>query len=156
MISFNKILTGLFTLLVFLSFSWKVEPLPKGFGYIKDHIPNIILDIRYYGSDNFVGKPVHGYINPVGIMTLDAIEALKKVQQELESQQLYLKVFDAYRPQKAVDHFSRWAKVLNDTLTKPKYYPNVNKADLFKLQYIASKSGPVSYTHLTLPTTPYV
>jgi D-alanyl-D-alanine dipeptidase len=139
--SFKIILTGLFTLFIMLGFSWKTLKLPNGFVYIQDHIPNAILDIRYSGPDNFVGKPVNGYLMPVGIITIEAVQALKKVQKELAFQELRLKIFDAYRPQKAVDHFSEWAVVLNDTLTKHKYYPNVEKSDLFKLQYIASKSG---------------
>lgn len=129
-----------FLYLAILSFKILVKP-PQGFVYIQDHIPDIILDIRYAGSDNFVGQPVDGYLKPVGIMSLEATTALQKVQTELKQQNLALKIFDAYRPQKAVDHFVRWAKALDDTLTKQKYYPKVKKSDLFKLQYIASKSG---------------
>lgn len=129
-----------FLYLAILSFKILMKP-PQGFVYIQDHIPDIILDIRYAGVDNFVGQPVDGYLRPVGIMSLEATTSLQKVQAELKQQNLALKVFDAYRPQKAVDHFVRWAKVLDDTLTKKKYYPNIKKSDLFKLQYIASKSG---------------
>jgi len=129
-----------FTYLITLSFKILVKP-PQGFVYIKDYIPDIILDIRYAGTDNFVGQPVDGYLKPVGIMSLEATTALQNVQTELKEQNLGLKVFDAYRPQMAVDHFVRWAKNLDDTLTKQKYYPHIEKSNLFKLQYIASKSG---------------
>jgi D-alanyl-D-alanine dipeptidase len=115
--------------------------LPTGFVYLKDVVPSVVLDIRYYGEDNFVGTRVNGYHDSVCIISETAAKAMKKVSDELVIQNLRLKVFDAYRPQKAVDHFSRWAKDLNDVKTKLKFYPNVNKSDLFKLNYIASKSG---------------
>ncbi len=129
-----------FIYLVILSFKILVKP-PQDFVYIQNHIPDIILDIRYARSDNFVGQPVDGYLKPVAILSLEATTALQKVQAELKQQNLGLKVFDAYRPQKAVDHFARWAKILDDTLTKQKYYPKVKKSDLFQHKYITSKSG---------------
>ncbi len=88
-----------------------------------------------------MGTRVDGYKNPVALLTREAVTALKKVQENLKKQGHGLKVFDAYRPQKAVDHFIRWANVIEDTLTKSKYYPDVNKKDLFELGYIAEKSG---------------
>lgn len=117
------------------------KKLPEGFVYIHDAIPSVELDIRYHGSHNFIGKPVDGYINPVGIISAQAAEALLPVVNELAAKNLRLKIFDAYRPQKAVNHFARWAKQLDDTLTKQEFYPLVKKEDLFKLNYIASKSG---------------
>ena len=115
--------------------------LPTGFVYLKEVVPAVVLDIRYYGADNFVGARVDGYQNSVCIISKEAAQAVKKVSDELSMQSIRLKVFDAYRPQKAVNHFSKWAKDLNDVKTKTKYYPEVNKYDLFKLNYIASKSG---------------
>jgi len=111
------------------------------FEYIHEVIPGIQYDIRYYKTDNFMGTQVDGYKNPVALLTREAVTALKKVQENLKKQGHGLKVFDAYRPQKAVDHFIRWANVIEDTLTKSKYYPDVNKKDLFELGYIAEKSG---------------
>lgn len=112
-------------------------------GFVEIHtvIPNVAYDIRYFGTDNFVGTRVDGYKKPTAILTKEAAAALKKVQDELNAEGLGLKVFDAYRPQKAVDHFVRWGKDLNDTLTKAKYYPDFEKARLFELEYIAEKSG---------------
>ena len=115
--------------------------LPKGFTYLSTVDSTIQKELRYITHDNFLGTPVDGYEKDTVIITYSAAVALKGVQTKLREFGLGLKVFDAYRPQRAVDHFVRWAKVLNDTLTKHKYYPNVAKKDLFKLDYIASRSG---------------
>lgn len=117
------------------------QNLPDGFSYLSDIDSTIETELRYITTDNFLGKPVDGYDKGVMIVSTKAGKAIKKVQSKLAEFGLSLKVFDAYRPQRAVDHFVRWAKVLNDTLTKRKYYPNVDKKDLFKLDYIASRSS---------------
>jgi len=114
--------------------------LPKGFVYVKDHIPDITLELRYFCSDNFVGTHIDGYEAEKCILSLPATLALQKVQVDLKKQNLGIKVFDAYRPQQAVDHFRRWARDLSDTLMKQDYYPTVAKKDLFRLEYIATKS----------------
>jgi D-alanyl-D-alanine dipeptidase len=131
-------------LLLFLlicSLSIYSQNLPEGFSYLSDIDSTIETELRYITHNNFLGKPVDGYDKDVMIVSTKAGKAIKEVQSKLAEFGLSLKVFDAYRPQRAVDHFVRWAKVLNDTLTKRKYYPNVDKKDLFKLDYIASKSG---------------
>jgi len=115
--------------------------LPENFVYLTDIIPDIELDMKYYTNDNFVGAKVNGYEKPVCICTKEAAIALREVQEELASMNLSLKVFDAYRPQRAVNHFMEWAKNINDTLTKSKFYPQVKKEDLFRLNYIAEKSS---------------
>lgn len=115
--------------------------LPAGFVYIKNYIPKIEVDLRYCGYDNFLGKPVKGYIKNTAIFTKPATLALAKVEKELNEKNLGLKIFDAYRPQQAVNHFKEWAKDINDTISKQKYYPSVNKKNLFRDGYIASKSG---------------
>ena len=115
--------------------------LPKGFVYIQEVIPNIIVDAKYYGDDNFIGQPIDGYKNNTAILSKEAASALKKVQNSLNDMGLGLKIFDAYRPQQAVDHFVRWARVASDTLMKTQFYPNVPKSELFKQGYIAAKSG---------------
>ncbi|HET8754108.1 MAG TPA: M15 family metallopeptidase [Salinimicrobium sp.] len=114
---------------------------PDGFVYLSDFLPDAIYDIRYAGSNNFVGKPITGYENACAIISEPAATALKKVQEELKSHGYTLKIFDAYRPQRAVDHFIIWAKDPADTLTKAQFYPEQRKKDLFSLGYIASKSG---------------
>ena len=117
------------------------KSLPDDFVELKTFIPTIELDIRYYTSDNFVGERINGYESPKALFTTQAAEALKNVQAELAIFGLGLKVYDAYRPQRAVDHFVRWAKDLNDIKMKLKYYPEVNKANLFTEGYIANKSS---------------
>ena len=114
--------------------------LPDGFVYVKQHIPDIQSELRYCWDNNFVGEPIDGYYNDVCILTLQATKALKNVQEELKTKQLSLKIFDTYRPQRAVNHFWAWAKNVSDTLKKQEYYPNVDKKNLFKDQYIATRS----------------
>jgi zinc D-Ala-D-Ala dipeptidase len=123
-----------------LSFN-KTQDLPDGFVYVKSMIPDIDVELRYYSSNNFVGDTIDGYYANRLILTKEATEKLKLVQDELQKQNLCLKVYDGYRPQRAVNHFIRWAKDLNDTINKSKFYPDVAKKDLFKEEYIASKSG---------------
>lgn len=120
---------------------WSVfAQLPEGFVYVDEVIPDIQLELRYCLNNNFVGQPVDGYNAEVCILTKPAAFALKKVQEALKKDSLSLKVFDAYRPQQAVNHFSKWAKNVKDTLMKQQYYPNVDKRNLFKDGYIASRS----------------
>ncbi len=114
--------------------------LQEGFVYIKDEIPTIKVELRYFSENNFVGQRIDGYNANVVILSKDATKALKKVQDELLKDSLSLKVFDAYRPQRAVNHFRKWARNVNDTLTKQAYYPNVKKKNLFKEGYISTRS----------------
>jgi zinc D-Ala-D-Ala dipeptidase len=116
-------------------------PLPDGFVYLEEVVPSIRLEMRYFSDNNFTGRPVDGYLKPRCIVTKEAAAALKGVQDELSPFGLGIKVFDAYRPQRAVDNFVRWAADLNDTILKPRYYPDVAKQDLFKEGYIAAKSS---------------
>lgn len=115
--------------------------LPKGFVYVNDIIPDLNVELRYFSSHNFVGDTIDGYKANKLITTKRAAEALKKVQDELEQQNLCLKVYDGYRPQTAVNHFVLWARNLKDTLNKQEFYPKVEKQHLFRDGYIASKSG---------------
>lgn len=117
------------------------EKIPDGFVNVKTIIPKLKLDLRYYGSNNFVGEPIDGYEKPTCILTKEAAEALKKVQEEFERLGFGLLVYDAYRPQRAVNEFVKWAKDSTDTRMKEQFYPNVAKKDLFTKGYIASKSG---------------
>lgn len=132
---------SLLCLLLLLPGSLAAEALPQGFVYIKDIVPDVIISLRYYTSHNFVGRPIDGYEQSVGIISEPAALALKQVQAELKSFGLGLKVFDAYRPQTAVNHFVRWAEDLDDTVNKQAYYPDVDKKDLFAKGYIAARSG---------------
>lgn len=135
----------LFFLVIFLfgpvRFQAQEKSIPEGFVYLDQKIPGIVYDIRYAGSNNFMGRPVKGYKKAQAILSEEAANALAKVQAELIQKDLMLKVFDAYRPQHAVDHFVDWARKENDTLMKARFYPKVPKNRLFQLGYIASKSG---------------
>lgn len=126
--------------LVLLFANVALAQLPKGFVYVQDEIPSIQLELRYYSTNNFVGKRINGYKKPVCILSKQATKALKNVQEELKGYNLSLKIYDAYRPQRAVNHFRVWARNLNDTINKPEFYPDVDKRDLFKLEYIATHS----------------
>jgi len=133
-----------FSFFILLSFTdRKVDETPpnKNFVYLKELIPKLRSDLRYYGSNNFVGQPIEGYNEPKLLLTIDAANALKKVQEELERIGFGLLIYDAYRPQQATDHFVKWSKDMADTLMKNDFYPNIDKKDLFKLGYIAKKSG---------------
>ena len=113
----------------------------EGFVYIHEVAPDVVLDIRYFSEDNFMGTRVDGYRRPVTLISKEAARALIEVQKELNQQGLGLKIFDAYRPQKAVNHFVRWSNDPADILTKERYYPALPKDRLFDLGYIARKSG---------------
>lgn len=104
-------------------------------------VPDAILEIRYYSTYNFVGARVDGYEEPVALLTSQAADSLRAVSDDLLKQGYRLKIFDAYRPQCAVDHFMRWAADVNDTLMKPYFYPKVPRDKLFELGYILEKSG---------------
>ncbi|OQX10395.1 MAG: peptidase M15 [Desulfobulbaceae bacterium A2] len=115
--------------------------LPPGFVVLDTQATGIQLDLRYASSRNFIGERIDGYLGDHLILTQEAAEALTRVQQELQPFGLGLKVFDGYRPQRAVDHFVRWAADLADTRMKEEYYPEVDKKDLFKDGYIAARSS---------------
>ena len=115
--------------------------LPPGFVYLEDVVPNIQIELRYFGNDNFVGRPIDGYLKPRCIATKPTALALKKVQSELNHYGLGLKIYDAYRPQRAVNFFLRWSKDSHDEKMKEQYYPNVEKKSLFREGYIAGSSG---------------
>ncbi|MDO5968482.1 M15 family metallopeptidase [Flavivirga aquimarina] len=131
----------LFTYLFLLNYAFSFGQLEEGFVYVQDVIPDLEVELRYYTSNNFVGKPVNGYQSNKLILTYETANKLKLVHEALQEQNLCLKVYDGYRPQQAVNHFILWARDLNDTINKHIFYPNVEKKNLFKEQYIASRSG---------------
>lgn len=114
---------------------------PTDFVRLADVVPDIIQEIRYYTTYNFVGRRIPGYEAPVAWMTRQAADSLLAVSNELLTMGYRLKVFDAYRPQRAVNCFAQWAHVAGDTLMKPYFYPNVPKSQLFLQGYIAHRSG---------------
>ena len=108
---------------------------------ITDVVPDVILEIRYFGTYNFVGSRIDGYLQPTALLTRQAADSLRAVSDELLTRGYRLKIYDAYRPQQAVDHFVRWGKDLDDTLMKPYFYPRECKDSLFIKDYIAEHSG---------------
>lgn len=115
--------------------------LPKGFVYLKNVDPSILQDIRYAGYHNFVGRPIKGYHAEECILTKKAADALAQVQAALLKSNLSLKVYDCYRPQRAVNDFIAWSQQPDNTTMKKEFYPRVPKNRLFPLGYIAKKSG---------------
>ena len=114
---------------------------PSDFVNLADAVPDAIMEIRYYGTYNFVGTRIDGYQQPTALLTRRAADSLKAVSDDVMAQGFRLKVYDAYRPQRAVDHFVRWGADVDDTLMKPCFYPNVDKGRLFELEYIMERSG---------------
>ena len=113
----------------------------SGFVLISQFVPDAILEIRYYSIYNFVGDRIDGYEQPVALLTREAATALKAVSDELRPKGYRLKIYDAYRPQKAVTHFLNWAKDTKDTRMKAYFYPELEKSMLFSRGYIARHSG---------------
>ncbi|MBI2707395.1 MAG: M15 family metallopeptidase [Proteobacteria bacterium] len=139
--------------------AYNSQPLPEGFVYLRDIDPTILEEVRYAVSHNFMGRPMPGYLAPVIILTEAAALALKALQAEIRPFGLSLKVYDAYRPQDAVDSFTTWANDLNDQVTKNEFYPGINKKDVFDLGYIGKRSGhtrgsTVDLTLVPLPVPP--
>lgn len=135
------------------------ETAPGDFVALRDVAPTIIEEIRYTGFHNFVGHPVHGYREPLCILTRQTAEALDEAQQKLRREGYTLKVYDCFRPQRAVDHFVSWAQRLDDERMKAEFYPRVDKARLFDDGYIAEQSGhsrgsTVDLTLVKLPVRP--
>lgn len=137
---------------------------PEDFVALRTVDPTIIQEMRYFTPHNFVGEPIDGYRQPLCILTRPAAQALHQAQRKLLRQGYTLKVYDCYRPQRAVNHFVRWAEDLDDQAMKGEFYPNVDKTRLFEDGYIAEKSGHSrgSTMDLTIvklparPTRPYV
>lgn len=111
------------------------------FVLLSEYVPDAILEIRYYSTYNFVGDRIDGYEEPVAMLTKEAATALKAVSDDLKAKGYRLKIYDAYRPQRAVTHFMNWAKDINDTRMKDYFYPELDKSVLFDQGYIAEKSG---------------
>ena len=111
------------------------------FVLLSDAVPDAILEIRYYSTYNFVGARIDGYEEPVALLTKEAAAALKEVSDDVIAQGYRLKIYDAYRPQKAVDHFVRWTEDTADVKMKEYFYPDLEKDVLFPLGYIAEHSG---------------
>ena len=115
--------------------------LPEGFTVLTEVIPELSTELRYASSSNFMGRPVKGYVSSKAIGTIAMAIQLKKVQDLLKTHGVGLKIYDAYRPQTAVNDFIEWSQLSQDTLMKRYYYPQLSKNTLFQKGFIAKKSG---------------
>ena len=113
----------------------------SGFVSVSEATPDVILEIRYYSTYNFIGDRIDGYEEPIALLTKEAAAALRTVSIDAAKQGYRLKIFDAYRPQQAVSHFMRWAKDEKDARMKDYFYPALDKKDLIPGGYIAEPSG---------------
>ena len=113
----------------------------SGFVLLSEAVPDAILEMRYYSTYNFVGERIDGYTEPVALLTKEAAAALNEVSKDLMQKGYRLKIYDAYRPQKAVEHFMRWAQDVSDTRMKPFFYPDLDKAQIIPQGYIAARSN---------------
>ena len=113
----------------------------SGFVLLSDYVPQIVQEIRYYSTYNFIGDRIDGYEEPCSLLTIEAARALKAVNNELIVQGYRLKVFDAYRPVSAVKHFVLWGIEDQDIRMKPYFYPDLEKQALFAKGYIAKQSS---------------
>ena len=114
---------------------------PSGFVLLADYIPQIVQEIRYYSTYNFIGDRIDGYEEPCALLTKEAARALKAVSNEMMVQGYRLKVFDAYRPACAVKHFVLWGIEDQDIRMKPYFYPDLEKQEVFAKGYIAKQSS---------------
>ena len=114
---------------------------PSGFVVLADFVPNVIQEIRYYSTYNFIGERIDGYEEPCALLSIEAARALKAASSELFVQGYRLKIFDAYRPACAVKHFVLWGIEDQDIRMKPYFYPELQKQELFAKGYIAKKSS---------------
>ena len=114
---------------------------PSGFVVLADHVPGILQEIRYHSTYNFIGERIDGYEEPCALLTVEAARALKAVAGEMAVRGYRLKVFDAYRPVRAVKHFVLWGIEDQDIRMKPYFYPTLEKQALFAEGYIAKRSS---------------
>ena len=133
------------TALLLFSCQKQQSPAPEydnsDFVRVTDVIPDAILEIRYYSTYNFVGERIDGYEQPIALMTREAADSLKAVNDELKANGYRIKIWDTYRPQRAVNHFIRWAENISDTAMKAVFYPMVDKSVLFERGYIYARSS---------------
>jgi D-alanyl-D-alanine dipeptidase len=137
-----------------LLLSCNAYALPRNFVYLKDIDPSIIQELRYSGYHNFIGRPIEGYKANTCILTKQAAKALSQVQKELKKKSFSLKVYDCYRPTRAVADFITWSKNPKQQEMKQEFYPHVDKAHVFHLGYVAERSGHSRGSTLDLTIVP--
>ena len=113
----------------------------SGFVTLADVVPDILQDIRYYSAYNFTGRRVEGYEQPVALLSRRAAEALIPVAEDVARLGLRFKIFDAYRPQRAVNCFVRWVEDVEDVKMKHWFYPATEKSSFYALDFIGKRSA---------------
>ena len=113
----------------------------SGFVLLADYVPSVIQEIRYYSTFNFIGERIEGYEEPCALLTKEAARALREVSNQMIVKGYRLKIFDAYRPARAVKHFVLWGIEDLDLRMKPYFYPDLEKQELFRQGYIAKQSS---------------
>ena len=135
-----------------IDYKQKVVMDPSDFVVLADYVPGIIQEIRYYSTYNFIGDRIDGYEEPCALLTKEAARALKSVSNEMNVRGYRLKIFDTYRPARAVRHFVLWGIEDLDLRMKPYFYPDLEKQELFAKGYIASQSSHSRGSTVDLPT----
>jgi D-alanyl-D-alanine dipeptidase len=136
----HPLVKAVLTLLLLATHAAQAQ-VPPGFVDAGAVVDGLVVDMRYFGDKNFVGERIDGYERARCVLSAPAASALAAVQRDLAARGLGLKVFDCYRPQRAVAHFVRWAQRIDDVKRKREFYPDVDKRDLFKEGYISERSG---------------
>ena len=126
--------------LIALTSAARAQTLPGGFVHLREIDPTIIQDIRYAGTNNFVGRPLKGYDAAECVVTREVGLRLKAIQQDLATRKLSLKMLDCYRPVRAVADMVAWSKNGRETVADRRFNPAISKQDLFRLGYIAAHS----------------
>jgi D-alanyl-D-alanine dipeptidase len=129
-----------FILLTAIAKPAAAQGLPGDFVYLRDIDPTVVQDIRYAGANNFMGRPLDGYGAAECVVKREVGLALQKIQRELATQNLSLKMLDCYRPARAVADMVAWSKNGKETTAEHRYNPAFRKEDLFRLGYIATHS----------------
>ncbi|MCD8322704.1 MAG: M15 family metallopeptidase [Oscillospiraceae bacterium] len=128
----------------------KARELPEGFVYLDEWIEDCIIDAKYAGTDNFIGRPIAGYERPLVVASRQVAEGCVRAANLLRPQGYILKVYDAFRPQRAVDDFCRWGEDGEDQRRKPVHYPHLEKLKMFDEGYIDRKSAHTRGTAVDL------
>jgi D-alanyl-D-alanine dipeptidase len=118
----------------------KARELPDGFVYLDEWIEDSIIDAKYAGCDNFMGRPAVGYEKPLVVASRQVAEGCVAAADILRERGYLLKFFDSYRPQRAVNDFCRWGEDVSDQRRKSIHYPNIDKAAVFIDGYVAHRS----------------
>lgn len=125
---------------ILLSTAAAAEP-PPGFVRLSDVAPDVSQEIRYAGAENFTGRPVPGYGAAQCWLRREAAEALARARDELARERARLVVYDCYRPARATAAFLAWAADASDQVARARYYPRIDKRELFARSYIGGNSS---------------